>query len=113
MPNRLQSLAILSLLITFGVAIGARSPQPTPQDANPKAGTFSKPTEKITPPQRVANLQGFGAVGQIPKFAGRLSYQFDHLRQFYRQDRDRHAGAWFDSIGEWTDRNTLGRSQVS
>ena len=71
MPSRLQSLAILSLLITFGAAIGAQSPQPTPQDASSKTGTFSKRTEeKITPPQRVANLQGFGAVGQIPKFGG-------------------------------------------
>ncbi len=70
MANRLQSVAILSLLITFGAGIRAQSPQPTPQDTSSKAGTFSKPTEeKITLPQR-ANLQGFGAVGQIPKFGG-------------------------------------------
>jgi len=71
MANRLQSVAILSLLITLGVGVIAQSPQATPQDANPKAGTSSKPTEeKITSPQRAANLQGFGAVGQIPKFGG-------------------------------------------
>jgi len=71
MANRLQSVGILSLLITFGAGIRAQSPQPTSQDASSKAGTFSKRTEeKITPPQRVANLQGFGAVGQIPKFGG-------------------------------------------
>jgi len=70
MANRLQSVGILSLLITFGAGIRAQNPQPPPQDANPKARTFSKPTEeKIIPPQRT-NLQGFGAVGQIPKFGG-------------------------------------------
>jgi hypothetical protein len=71
MANRIQSVAILSLLIIFGAGIRAQSPQPTAQDASFKAGTFSKPTgEKITLPQRVTNLQGFGAVGQIPKFGG-------------------------------------------
>jgi hypothetical protein len=70
MANRLQSVAVLSLLITFGAGIRAQSPQPTPKDASSKAGTFSKRTEeKITSPQRT-NLQGFGAVGQIPKFGG-------------------------------------------
>ena len=71
MANRVQSLAILSLLMILGVGIRAQSPQPTPQDANTKAVTRSKTTEgKVIPPQPVTNLQGFGTKGQIAKFRG-------------------------------------------
>jgi hypothetical protein len=71
MANRVQPVAIISLLMILGVGIRAQSPQPTPQDANTKAVTRSKPTEgKVTPPQRVTNLQGFGTTGRIPKFGG-------------------------------------------
>jgi hypothetical protein len=72
MANRVQSLAILSLLMILGAGTRAQSPQPTPQDANTKAVTRSKPTEgKVIPPQPVTNLQGFGTKGQIAKFGGR------------------------------------------
>ena len=71
MANRIQSVAILSLLMILGVGVRAQSPQPTPKDRNAKAGTRSKaPEGKIIPPQRVTNLQGFGTTGRIPKFGG-------------------------------------------
>jgi len=72
MTNRTNTVAILSVLMVLGITALAQKPQPTPQTTTKSAaGQHSKPTEvKVTTPQGITNLQGFGTTGRIVKFGG-------------------------------------------